>query len=72
MTSSVVGPDQTGDGEALAGACTRQLGERRDAKLQAGVDAHALQGIATPRLAVAASRSTCSPTKTCLGGPSTG
>src|SRR5467141_2123667 len=48
-----VGPDEPGAGEALAGACARQLGKRRDATLQAGVDAHALQGIAMPRLAVA-------------------
>jgi len=48
-----VGPDEPGAGEALAGACARQLGEGRDATLQAGIDAHALQGIAMPRLAVA-------------------
>src|SRR5467141_2075734 len=48
-----VGPGEAGDGEALAGACARQFGKRRDATLQAGVDAHALQGIAMPRLAVA-------------------
>src|SRR6266480_3213287 len=48
-----VGPEESGDGEALARACARQLGEGSDTMLQAGVDAHALQGIAMPRLAVA-------------------
>src|SRR5713226_3579739 len=50
---SFVGPDESSDGEALAGACARQVGEGRNATLQAGVDAHALQGIAMPRLAIA-------------------
>src|SRR6266480_2740535 len=48
-----IGPEESGGGEALARACARQLGEGSDTMLQAGVDAHALQGIAMPRLAVA-------------------
>jgi len=54
MHFSVVGPDQ---GPAMAkrslARARASSAKRRDATLQAGVDAHALQGIATPRLAVA-------------------
>src|SRR6266446_10033861 len=50
---SFVRPDEFPSPEALARACTRELGERRGARLHPGVASQALQGVAPPRLVVA-------------------
>src|SRR5207247_9404421 len=50
---SFVGPDELRNPEAFAHARTRELGERRGARLHPSVASHALQGVAPPRLVVA-------------------